>query len=964
MNPQLIRSDFASRHIGPSDTDMEQMLHLLKLGSLKELMAKVTPSQMRNVKGPLNLELALSETECLSRARQLASKNQLFKSYVGMGYYNCYTPHVILRNILENPGWYTAYTPYQAEISQGRMEALLNFQTMVVELTGMEIANASLLDEGTAAAEAVTMARGIQKNKKSQKLFVDSTLFPQSVEILKTRCEPVGIEIIYGKVHEHDFEKEPVFAVIVQYPSGFGAVIDWEEITQRAHQHGALMICGADLLALCVLKSPGEWGTDIVYGTTQRFGVPMGFGGPHAAYIACRESYKRLIPGRIVGVSRDLHGDRVLRLALQTREQHIRREKATSNICTAQVLLAVMASMYAVYHGPCGLKSIAKRVHQLTHALALGLERLGYRLFCKHYFDTLIFHLDSDEVKEIVNFAHLEKINLAKWSEGQIGLSLDETSTKIDVEKLLAIFNGQHAPHFDVQELLNQAGKEVGWPSSLTRQTKYLSQEVFNSYHSETEMLRYIHHLESKDLSLNQSMIPLGSCTMKLNATTEMMPITWPEFNSLHPFIPIEQADGYREIILEFERHLCEMTGFTSVCLQPNAGSQGELAGLLVIRKYHQSRNEQQRNVCLIPRSAHGTNPASTVMAGMRVVVVECDPQGNIDVKDLKAKAKKHSNQLATLMVTYPSTHGVFEETLQEVCQVVHKNGGQVYMDGANFNALIGWTRPGDLGIDVCHLNLHKTFCIPHGGGGPGIGPVGVAEHLKDYLPSHSLMPECGPEKGISAISAAPWGSASLIPISWAYVSMMGASGLKKATEVALLNANYIAKRLESHYPILYKSRQGWVAHECIIDVRPFKESVRVTVDDIAKRLIDYGFHAPTMSWPVPSTLMIEPTESESKGELDRFCEAMIGIREEIREIEEGQADPHNNVLSNAPHSLGHVTGDKWNHPYSRQKASFPLPWVRHRKFWSPVGRVDNVYGDRHLVCSCPPIDVFVKDSK
>lgn len=955
----MIRSDFASRHIGPSDSDISEMLRLLKVSQLDELVAKATPSDIRNVEDSLNLEPILSETECLERARHLARRNQLFKSYIGMGYYDCHTPHVILRNVLENPGWYTAYTPYQAEVSQGRMEALLNFQTMIIDLTGMEVANASLLDEGTAAAEAVAMARAIQRGNKSRKLLVDQSLFPQSLEVLKTRCEPIGIEIIHGKACEHNFEREPTFAVVTQYPSALGSVEDLLELTQRAHAHKALVICGADLLALCVLKPPGEWGADIVYGTTQRFGVPMGFGGPHAAYIACQEVHKRLIPGRLIGISKDVHGNPALRLALQTREQHIRRERATSNICTAQVLLAVMASMYAVYHGPQGLKYIAQRVHRLTSVLALGLERLGYRLVCRYYFDTLTLDLDSSETSEILALAKREKINLAQWGEERLGLSLDETSTEVDVEGLLSLFNSGRMPDFKVSDLLKKADQNVNWPHSLIRTSDYLTHPVFNSYHSETEMLRYLHYLEAKDLCLNKAMIPLGSCTMKLNATTEMIPITWPEFNSLHPFVPIEQAEGYREMIRELENWLCEIIGFSAVSLQPNAGSQGELAGLLVIRRYHQSRHQEQRDICLIPSSAHGTNPASTVMAGMKVVVVTCDSKGNIDLKDLKMKAEEHSENLAALMITYPSTHGVFEDTLLHICDIVHQYGGQVYMDGANLNALIGFSQPGKLGLDVCHLNLHKTFCIPHGGGGPGIGPIGVAEHLKDYLPGHTLMPECGPVRGISAISAAPWGSASLLPISWAYIAMMGASGLKRATEVAILNANYIAKRLESHYPILYKSRGGWVAHECIIDTRPFRESANISVDDIAKRLIDYGFHAPTMSWPVAGTLMIEPTESESKNELDRFCEAMIGIRNEIREIEEGKADRINNVLSNAPHSLRHMVEDFWDHPYSRVKASYPISWVREHKFWASVGRVDNVHGDRHFVCSCPPVETY-----
>ena len=817
------RSDFASRHIGPSDFEVSEMLRFLELGSLEELIVKSAPSDIRNVSQPLVLGSPLTEDECLQRALQLARKNQLFKSYIGMGYYGCHTPNVILRNVLENPGWYTAYTPYQAEISQGRMEALLNFQTMVIDLTGMEIANASLLDEGTAAAEAVTMAYGLKrKGNKSSQLFIDEGLFPQTLEILKTRCEPIGIEMIYGRAQEHDFEKEPVFAVITQYPSAQGSVEDWAEFTQRAHDHGAFVICGADLLALCLLKPPGEWGADIVYGTTQRFGVPMGFGGPHAAYIACREVHKRSIPGRLVGLSKDCHGNSALRLALQTREQHIRREKATSNICTAQVLLAVMASMYAVYHGPRGLRAIAQRVHRLTRALALGLEKLGYRLVSPSYFDTLTLHLGSGDVKEILAEAQRERVNLAQWDGERLGLSLDETSTEVDVERLLALFNRGCQPEFGVQDLLKKVGSSVSWSHSLMRTTDYLTHRVFNSHHSETEMLRYIHRLETKDLCLNKAMIPLGSCTMKLNGTTEMIPITWPEFNSLHPFVPMEQAEGYREMILELERWLCEIIGFAGVSLQPNAGSQGELAGLLVIRKYHQSRGEEQRDICLIPSSAHGTNPASTVMAGMKVVVVQCDGDGNIDLEDLELKARRHSENLAALMITYPSTHGVFEDTLIRICDVVHQNGGQVYMDGANLNALIGFCQPGKLGLDVCHLNLHKTFCIPHGGGGPGIGPIGVSSHLKDFLPGHTLRPECGSERGISAISAAPWGSASLLPISWAYIAMMGALGLRRATEVAILNANYIAKRLEPHYPVLYRSRDGWVAHECIIDTRFF----------------------------------------------------------------------------------------------------------------------------------------------
>ncbi len=977
-----MRSDFTSRHIGPSDSDISEMLRFLKLGSLKELIQKSAPCDIQNMKSFLNLETPLSEVECLQRSRDLSDKNKIFKSYIGMGYYNCHTPHVILRNILENPGWYTAYTPYQAEISQGRMEALLNFQTMIIDLTGMDVANASLLDEGTAAGEAVSMAHDIQK-KRGHRLLVDQSLFPQSLEILKTRCEPMGIEILHKKAMEHNFENEPVFAVIAQSPGACGAVEDGALLTQKAHLHKALMIWGADLLSLCVLQSPGEWGADITYGTTQRFGMPMGFGGPHAAYIACRKLHKRLLPGRIVGVSKDVHGHTALRLTLQTREQHIRREKATSNICTAQVLPAVMASMYAVYHGPEGLKNIAQRVHRLTRALALGLQRsLGDCLVNPHYFDTLKIHLDKFKVRKVVQLTQARGLNLAQWDEEHLGLSLDETTTKKDVAQLLSLFEqakfeqtkANTSSYNDTSSNDNNSDRDNDveadtcdaptWPHHLIRKTNYLTHVVFNSYHSETEMLRYIRSLEEKDLCLNKSMIPLGSCTMKLNATTEMMPITWPEWNQLHPLAPIQQAEGYMEMIAELESWLCEITGFAAISLQPNAGSQGELAGLLVIRQYHRSCQQGQRDICLIPSSAHGTNPASTIMAGMKVVVVQCDHQGNIDFKDLKAKAHEHRHHLAALMMTYPSTHGVFEEGFLSICELIHKHGGQVYMDGANLNALIGFCQPGALnGPDVCHLNLHKTFCIPHGGGGPGVGPIVVAEHLKNYLPTHSIVPQCGPKRGISAISAAPWGSASILPISWAYIAMMGAAGLKKATEVAILNANYMAQRLSSHYPILYANQGGWVAHECIVDTRPFKVTAGVSVDDIAKRLIDYGFHAPTMSWPVVGTLMIEPTESESKEELDRFCEAMISIRNEIREIEENiekyKIDPTDNVLSQAPHSIEQLVGDSWNHSYSRKKAAYPLSWVKQHKFWPPVSRVDNVHGDRHFICSCLPVESY-----
>jgi glycine dehydrogenase len=947
-----IRDRFSTRHLGPSVADQASMLKTVGARDLEDLVKQAAPASILTHKD-LDIGVGLSERQFLEKARSVAKKNKVYRSHIGLGYYGTFTPPVILRNILENPGWYTAYTPYQAEISQGRMEALLNFQTMIMDLTGLPMANASLLDEATAAAEAMAMSFHSQKKNPRTQILVDSNIWPQTLEILQTRAEPLGIEVKKVDVANiTDFSL--AFAVYVQFPTATGEIATYETLGEKAHAAGTHLIVGADILSLCLLKPPGEWGADIVIGSSQRFGVPMGFGGPHAAYMAVKEEFTRLMPGRIIGVSKDTHGNPALRLALQTREQHIRREKATSNICTAQVLLAVMASMYAVYHGPDGLREIAKNVHLRAAQLAAGLAALGYTLRHTHFFDTVCVSFASpDEVKKALAAFQAEEINLGRWDEKNLLVAIDETTDADDIEKLLHVFATLKGKKWDNLKA-TQLTEKI--PASMKRTSPYLTHPNFNSFHSETEMLRYIHRLEQKDLSLNQAMIPLGSCTMKLNATSEMIPITWPEFANLHPFAPLDQAQGYLEMIHQLENWLCQITGFAGVSLQPNAGSQGEYAGLLVIRAFQKSRGEN-RNICLIPTSAHGTNPASAVMAGLDVVAVKCDNQGNVDVNDLREKAKLHASNLAALMITYPSTHGVFEDSIKEICEVIHQNGGQVYMDGANFNALVGTAKPGEFGPDVCHLNLHKTFCIPHGGGGPGIGPIGVAAHLKPYLPKHSVVPECGPKTGIGAVSAAPWGSAAILPISWAYIAMMGTQGLKEATQVAILNANYIAKKLSAHFPVLYRGRGGWVAHECIIDVRQLKTSADVSVDDIAKRLMDYGFHAPTMSWPVAGTLMIEPTESESLEEIERFCQALIQIREEIREIESGQADKLNNVLKNAPHSMSHVTADKWDHPYTREKAAYPLAWVRQHKFWPSVSRVDNVYGDRNLVCSCPPMD-------
>lgn len=945
---------FAKRHIGPNAAAIKSMLDFLGFASLDELIDRAVPQVIRLQKS-LKLPEAASESSALAHLKEIASKNQVFRSFIGMGYHDCITPPVIQRNILENPGWYTAYTPYQAEIAQGRLEALLNFQTTIIDLTGLEIANASLLDEGTAAAEAMTMSYGLCKKKAAHTFLVSQDCHPQTIEVVQTRAIPLGINVVVGHHDTFTFD-DSVFGVLLQYPATDGVIYDYRDIVAKAHDAKALVTVAADLLSLCLLTPPGEFGADIAVGNTQRFGVPMGYGGPHAAYFATRDAYKRQIPGRIVGVSKDAQGKPALRLALQTREQHIRRDKATSNICTAQVLLAVMASMYAVYHGPAGLKRIAQNVHTMTVLLAEGLKRLGYAIASERFFDTLRVNCPEGNLSKIKEAARFRQINLRFFDETSVGISLDESTTAADLLNLWQIFAESEELPFTLEEL--QGSVKVQFAAPFARQSQYLTDPVFNRYHSETEMLRYIHRLETKDLSLNSSMIPLGSCTMKLNATAEMVPVTWPEFGKLHPFAPRSQTQGYQIMFQQLEEWLAEITGFDGISLQPNAGSQGEYAGLQVIRQYHQQRGESDRTVCLIPTSAHGTNPASAVMCGMTVVPVACDKDGNIDIEDLTAKAEKYSQTLSALMVTYPSTHGVFEEQIKDICEIIHSHGGQVYMDGANMNAQVGLCRPGDIGADVCHLNLHKTFCIPHGGGGPGMGPIGVMSHLVPFLPGHSVV-NLGGKESIGAISAAPWGSSSILPISWMYIAMMGADGLTAATKVAILNANYIARRLEAHYPILYKGKNGLVAHECILDLRGVKKTADIEVDDIAKRLMDYGFHAPTVSWPVAGTMMVEPTESESKEELDRFCDAMIAIRGEIAAIEAGEMDAADNSLKNAPHTAESLMVSEWNHPYSREAAAYPAPWTKDYKFWPSVGRIDNAFGDRNFVCSCVPMDAY-----
>ncbi len=947
---------FINRHLGPTGAEVEQMLEVLGVASLDELIEQTVPQAIR-LSRPLKLSEPRSESEVLAELHDLAAQNKLFRSFIGMGYYDCLTPLVIQRNILENPGWYTQYTPYQAEIAQGRLEALLNFQTMVCDLTGMEIANASLLDEATAAAEAMTLCKRAQdRHSQANTFFVSTRCHPQTIEVVQTRAEPLGLKVVVGDHEQYDFS-ESTFGALVQYPTTDGAVLDYESFCRQAHAAGALVVVATDLLALTLLRPPGEFGADVVVGNSQRFGVPLGYGGPHAAFMATRDTYKRQMPGRLVGVSKDATGQPAYRLTLQTREQHIRREHATSNICTAQVLLAIMASMYAVYHGPEGLTRIAQRVRLLTAVLAKALKQLGYTLSDASSFDTLKVTGGPRSQAQLLNEALTRQINLRIYADGAVGISLDEVTTGYDLQRLLEIFEAKSG-QFDLERLAGDI--RLDYPAPHQRASAFLTHPVFNSYHSETEMLRYIHRLQARDLSLAYSMISLGSCTMKLNATTEMLPVTWPEFSHLHPFTPVEQTQGYQLLFRRLEEWLAEITGFVAGSLQPNAGSQGEYAGLLTIRAYHLSRGDHQRDVCLIPSSAHGTNPASAAMAGMQVVVVHCDEHGNVDLADLRQKAEEYRGRLAALMVTYPSTHGVFEEGVKEICRIVHNYGGQVYMDGANLNAQVGLCRPGDIGADVCHLNLHKTFCIPHGGGGPGMGPICVAEHLVPFLPSPALPLEKGDDVGrVGAVSAAPWGSASILPISYAYIAMMGAAGLTQATKVAILNANYIARRLEPHYPVLYQGTHGHVAHECIIDLRPLKAATGIEVEDVAKRLMDYGFHAPTMSFPVPGTLMIEPTESESLAELDRFCEALIAIRQEIRTIETGQADRENNVLKYAPHTAAVIAADNWDRPYSREQAVFPAPWVKASKFWPAVSRIDNVYGDRNLFCVCVPVEAY-----
>jgi glycine dehydrogenase len=932
------------------------MLKTLGFASLDGLMDATIPKKIRLREG-LDLPKEMTEAEVLGYFRSLAARNQVFRSFIGMGYSDCVTPPVIQRNILENPGWYTAYTPYQAEIAQGRLEALLTFQTMVSDLAGLPIANASLLDEGTAAAEAMTMSYALKGKPGKEVFLVASECHPQTIDVVRTRASVRGITVRVSSYE--DFEIRPdVFGALVQYPATDGAVIDYTETCERVHAADAMVTVAADLLSLVLLTPPGEWGADVVVGNTQRFGVPLGYGGPHAAFFATKDEFKRHIPGRIIGVSRDADGKPALRMALQTREQHIRREKATSNVCTAQVLLAVVASMYAVYHGPQGLARIARRVHGFATALADGLRKLGYTIEHEDFFDTIRVALGKKSPQPILDEARSRRINLRAMEDRSIVIALDETVTNDDMANLFASFNDGKEPGFSLEDVIS--GADFRYDERFNRTSPFLTHPVFNKHHAETEMLRYMNKLQSRDLSLVHSMIPLGSCTMKLNATAEMMPITWPGFAKIHPFAPLDQTEGYQQLFDELERALAEITGFAAVSLQPNAGSQGEFAGLLVIHAYHASRKQGGRNVCLIPQSAHGTNPASAVMAGMKVVVVKTDARGNIDVADLRAKAEEHAKDLAALMVTYPSTHGVFEESIVEICDIVHKAGGQVYMDGANMNAMVGLCRPADIGADVCHLNLHKTFCIPHGGGGPGMGPIGVAKHLVPYLPGHPVVKLNGRDE-VGAVSAAPWGSASILPISYAYIRLMGAEGLEYATRIAILNANYIAKRLEPHFPVLYKGTHGTVAHECIVDTRVVKQSSGVDVEDIAKRLMDYGFHAPTVSFPVPGTLMIEPTESEPKEELDRFCDAMISIRDEIREIETGEAGREDNVLKNAPHPLDRVASTAWTHQYTRERAAFPAAWSREFKFWPAVARVESAYGDRNLICSCLPTDSYVE---
>ncbi|MES2672383.1 MAG: aminomethyl-transferring glycine dehydrogenase [Pseudomonadota bacterium] len=946
-------SAFLERHIGPNDAEIDHMLRAIGHDSLEAMTDAIVPASIKSA-APLALPEAITEVEALAKIRAIADKNQVFRSFIGQGYYGTHTPNVILRNILENPAWYTAYTPYQAEISQGRMEALINFQTMCADLTGMEIANASLLDEGTAAAEAMTLAKRSAKSK-SNLFYVSNGVHPQTIEVLRTRAEPMGIELLIGD--DADAHTADCFGVLLQYPDTFGGIGDYKALADAVHARNGLVAVATDLLALTLIAAPGEWGADIVVGNSQRFGVPFGFGGPHAAFMACRDAYKRSMPGRLIGVSIDAEGKPAYRLTLQTREQHIRREKATSNICTAQVLLAVMASMYAVYHGAEGLTRIARRTHRLAAILAAALRKAGVAVG-SDFFDTL--HVTGIDAAAIHAKAKAAQLNLRPIDANSVGISLDETTTREDVAALAALF-GADADDIDALD----ANTADALPAPLLRTSEFLSHPVFNTHHSEHELLRYMRALSDKDLAMDRTMIPLGSCTMKLNATAEMIPVTWPEFGNLHPLAPAEQTVGYTQLIDELEAMLVECTGYDAVSLQPNSGAQGEYAGLLAIRAYHQSRGEAHRDICLIPESAHGTNPASAQMCGMTVVVTKCDGNGNVDLDDIRHNAEKYSSRLAALMITYPSTHGVFEEDIVAICDIVHQHGGQVYTDGANMNALVGVAKPGKWGSDVSHLNLHKTFCIPHGGGGPGVGPCAVKSHLAPFLPSvYSPPPHAGEGQGggaprVGMVSAASFGSASILPISWMYITMMGTQGLRKATQVALLNANYIAKRLAPHYDTLYTGRNGLVAHECILDLRPLKDSTGISAEDVAKRLIDFGFHAPTLSFPVAGTLMVEPTESESQHELDRFIDAMIQIRDEIRAIEDGRLDREDNPLKHAPHTATAVAGSEWTHAYPRELAAFPLPTLRLQKYWPPVARVDNVYGDKNVMCACIPVDAY-----
>ncbi len=955
VRPSWLASDrFVDRHIGPSEAEVQEMLATVGLSSLEELVAATVPADIRLTR-PLSLPAPLTEHEALGRLRALAEKNLIARSLIGMGYSDCITPPVILRNILENPGWYTQYTPYQAEIAQGRLEALVNFQTVVADLTGLPLSNASLLDEATAAAEAMAMCARVVGDGR-HRFMVSDQCHPQTIAVVQTRAQPLGIEVQVCATADLAAQPDGLIGVLLQYPATDGALFDYQALVRQAHEAGGLVAVATDLLALTLLKPPGEFGADIALGSSQRFGVPMGFGGPHAAFMATREDYRRQLPGRIVGVSKDASGKSAYRLALQTREQHIRREKATSNICTAQVLLAVMAGMYAVYHGPDGLSRIARRVHGLAVVLAQGVRKLGLPVLSKWVFDTVAVRCGKEMAGDIVARAQARQMNLRRLDADTICIALDELSTLEEVRDVLSVISGNEITQATIDELLHTT--EVEFPPALARTTPFLTHEIFHRYHAEHEMLRYLARLQAKDLSLTTSMIPLGSCTMKLNAAAEMLPITLPGFARMHPFAPVEQTEGYRELCRELEAWLAEITGFDAVSLQPNAGSQGEYAGLMAIRSYHLSRGETHRNICLIPVSAHGTNPASAAMVGMTVVAVACDAQGNIDVADLEAKAEQHREALAALMITYPSTHGVFEPEVRRMCRIVHAHGGQVYMDGANMNAMVGLARPGDIGADVCHLNLHKTFCIPHGGGGPGMGPIAVAKHLSPFLPGHPVV-RMGGRESMGTVSAAPFGSPSILPISYAYIVMMGEAGLTRATQVAILNANYMAKRLETHYRVLYTGATGRVAHEFILDLRPFKDASGVEAMDVAKRLMDYGFHAPTVSFPVPGTLMIEPTESESKAELDRFCQALMAIRGEIQEIAEGRQSKTDNPLKQAPHTAQAVTAVEWPRSYSRERAAFPAPWLREHKYWPAVGRIDEAYGDRNLMCTCPPMDSY-----